>query len=540
MSDRELQAEIAGLLETARPELTPELEARAVAAVESTQQAPARPRRRLIAVAVGAAVALAGLGFVPFPAGGAKGAFSRALAITNQGGGVHVTGRIWGPSGEWGFEQWFSRDGFRRFDLLDGDRVAARWLYDPGVATLHPEGTSEPVQRYIKIEEQTGKKGPLGTWFSTPLIGPDAQVDDARDRDGGREDVAPYPWRLDQSQDPTREEFLKRMADNHGPLELKVEEHRRYSLWRGQQTTVADVYGHRREGSMADVLILGNLMGPVFPWFEHGDDVWIHMEADPETGALLALETYKRVKGAWQLGYCVDSIETGVEMSMEVRAPEIPEGHVRVEDTWWRDRLGETLGVGQTEDWQVTLHRLEVNRLGELFVTLSRRPKVEVPPDMDSGHKPNAPLRLFIVEGVDDLGNHYMSSAENLGVGNEKYGPGAHFGFVDAVPECQARVRLLQKEPLSSGARPHTLTLTVTTEPAVREIMPREVNEAVERRLRQEYGEGPGYRSWLSQFLVMREVGWGTRAVTFFGLSVPPRQKGEDLIAEAIQVTEKQ
>ncbi len=535
MSDRQVQTEIAGLLEAARPELTSELEARAVAAVAATR--PARSRR-WIAVAVGAAVALFGLGFVPFPAGGAKGAFSKALALTSQEGGVHVTGRIWGPSGEWNFEQWFSQDGFKRFDLLDGDGVVQRWVYEPAGWTIRPKdpGDTEPVWRLNKIEEQTGQQSPRGEWLSSPLIGPDAEVHDALTDQ--REDVMPYPWVRQQSQKPTREDFLARVGSD-GALEVKVEEHRRYSLWRGRQTIVADVYGHRPKDSWADVLILGNLMGPVFPWLKHGDDLWIHVEADPETGALLRLEMYKRANGVWQLGYCVDSIETGVELGPEVRAPGIPDGHVRVEDTWWRDRLGTTLQVGQTEDWQVALHSLEVNRLGELFVTLSRRPRVEVPPDMDSNHKLNAPLRSLIVEAVDDFGNHYMSSAENSGVGSEKYGPGAHFGFVEAPPDCDARVRLLPGKPLLPGARPNTLTLTVTTEPAVREVRPREVGEAVERRLRQEYGEGPEFRFWLHDFLAMREVGWGTRAVTFARLPMPLRQEGEDLIGQAIQVTER-
>jgi len=481
-----------------------EVRERAVAAMAAAR--PARRWSRRGAAAVAGVTALIGLGFVPFPAGSAEGAFSKALAMTNEATAVHVAGRIWGPVGEWRFEQWWTRDGFKRFDLYDGDQVVQRWLYDPGARMIYPRAQeTEPVLRLRKMTVDD----PGDVWQAAPLIGPGAEVHRKRDV-LPRDDVLPRIEPVGESENPVETSFWQRLADQEKTLAVRVEERERCSLWGGRRT-VADVYAHRREGAHIEVLILGNLIGPVYEWLGPGDDVWVHMEADAESGAILALEQRKRVDGRWVLIYRVDSIESGVEIGDDVRDPALPEHHVQIEDTWWRERLVQTLARGESGDWLVTLHSLDVNRHGDLFVTLSRSPQVDIPPVREQAGGPVPRVESIFIEATDDLGTRYLL-------------PRYRFRFLRALPECDARVRLVPESPRASRRVPRTITVQVTI-PPVKGIY-----------------ELTGIRSipsdeWLAFDAWFRETYY--QRITFADLPVPDSQPGDSLIAEAIRRTER-
>ena len=78
-------ARVIEAVESVCPEFTPALRQRVLSAIAVPARVPARPRRRLIAVAVGAAALLAGLGFVPLPLGRTHGVLTRAVAAMNIG-----------------------------------------------------------------------------------------------------------------------------------------------------------------------------------------------------------------------------------------------------------------------------------------------------------------------------------------------------------------------------------------------------------------------------------------------------------------------
>lgn len=507
------------LLTAARPELSARWQDRVLAKVA----APATHRtRRWMAIAVGAAVALIGLGFVPIPMGSAKGAFSRALAMTNQAPGVHVTGRIWGPVGEWRFEQWFSQDEFSRYDLYDGEQIVWRWLYAPGERAIRPRvKETEPVRRVREMLEEGTLADPGAVWEDAPLIGPRVDMWPPNDR----EDVFPKPvmHRPDLGE-PVRQDFWQRLEEQKATLEVRVEERQSLTLWGGRRN-VADVYGHRRPGAHVEVLILGNLHGPLYAWLGPGDDVWIHMETEAQTGAIRALEQYKRVNSRWELVYCLDSIEFGAEMSEEVRNPQLPEHHVRLEDTWWRERLPRTLAAGESQDWRVALHSLEVNRKGDVFLTLSRTPKTEVTWDARTRDgRLVEPIRSISLGVRDELGNQYLPSRwDGIPRGLAATEPLSWMRGA-TLPTFWGRIRLTRGSPATANRVPRTITVRVTNEPA------KSIPELTGvRSLDQD-----DFESFMERF---RNTYYQT--ITLGTFPVSEVQPGDDLIADAILRTER-
>ena len=526
MDELRVDQEVARLLDRSRIPMREQWHSRVLAgAAEASRAKPTRGR--WVVVLAGLAVVLIGLGFVPFPAGSAKGAFGRALAQVNESPGVHVTGRIWGPLGEWRFEQWFTGGGFKRFDLLDGDQVVLCSLYDPGARRIRPKWRDiHSVLATINGSAERTLPDPGDVWQSRPLIGPEAH-----DFHVEREDILPFPLTHTQGEEPTSRDFWQRIEEQEKTLQVRVEERQHYSVWGGKRA-VADIYGHRREGAHVEVLILGNLMGSIYTSLGPGDDVWIHMEADTETGAILALQQYKRVDGRWKLIYCADSIESGVAIGEEVRNPVLPEHHVEAEDTWWGQRLPQTVAVGDSEDWRVTLHSLEANREGEVFVTLSRESMTEVTRNAfyEDG-RPAPPHRTLWLEARDDVGARY-AIAHRQGPGGHSLPIGKHVAsqpaaWIIRLPaeiESHLRLRLLPESPRIPGRVPRTITLEITNEPA--KSIPELTGVSSIR--------GDQYEAFDVWF---RKTYYQT--ITFARLPVPAPQGSGDLIEEAITRRER-
>jgi hypothetical protein len=526
MDDLRVDQEVARLLDKAQIPMTEQWHTRVLAGV--AKASPARPRRRRWTVALaGLAVVLVGLGFVPLPAGSAKGAFGRALALVNESPGVHVTGRIWGPLGEWRFEQWFTRGGFKRFDLSDGEQVVLCSLYDPGVRRIRPKWRDiHSVLATINRNTERTLPDLRGVWSAAPLIGPLADAYHAE-----REDIVPYLMTRTHGKEPTSRDFWQRIEEQKKTLQVRVEERQHYSVWGGKRA-IADIYGHRREGAHVEVLILGNLMGSIYTSLGPGDDVWVHMEADTETGAILALQQYKRVEGRWKLVYCVDSIESGVEIGEEARNPALPEHHVEAEDTWWGERLQQTVAVGDSEDWRVTLHSLEANREGEVFLTLSREPRTEVTRNtFDQEGRPVPPHRTLWLEARDDLGTRY-AIARRQGPDGQSLTVGQHGAsqppvWIIPLPaeiESHLRLRLLPESPRIPGRVPRTITLEITNEPAKSIVELTGVRSVP-------MDEYEAFDAWF------RETYYQT--ITFARLPVPTPQGSGDLIEQAITRRER-
>ncbi len=123
MNVENVDIHISELLEKVRPDLTPSLTDRATAAIRAARPAPTRSRCRLIAV--GLAVALFALGFVPFPAGNAKGALDRAAAAIERTPNLYVQWRMVRDGKETVIRDWHSAEGLGREEEWEDGKLAS-------------------------------------------------------------------------------------------------------------------------------------------------------------------------------------------------------------------------------------------------------------------------------------------------------------------------------------------------------------------------------------------------------------------------------
>jgi len=372
MSDRRLQAEIAELLETARPELTAELEARAVAAVEAAQVRPVRPRRRWIAVAVGAAVALVGLGFVPFPAGGAKGALDRAMAAFEGTSGLYL----------------------RYHDLYHGPiqhRVFQVWEAPGGLS-----------------REEHWDDGKLG---GVSVTGPDYSINyTARDRTAWVYDLPPAGAAEQAYGAHYVASSLSRVTDRIRERSgEEVKEWRERRLWGGERDMVE------------------------ITWQAGGRVRW---EMEAATGRLVSWKGWAPKDSEWKLTTYTEEVEWDVEIPSDTWTFDIPKGTTVSEWLWWKERATHVLATGKTQDWQVTLHALDVSARGDVYVTLS----------LDRLTPAAGQWRGMDIQGYDDQGVIYHPESR-------QHGGGGRVGYRVLVAQRD------QSAARSVPARAITLTL---------------------------------------------------------------------------------
>lgn len=119
-------------------------------------------------------------------------------------------------------------------------------------------------------------------------------------------------------------------------------------------------------------------------------------------------------------------------------------------DTWWDERAGHGIAMGATTNWDVTVHAIDVNRHGDLYVTVSRWLR----PDGES--QPEAGVFVPIwVEALDDTGVSYVQDENYVG------GCGGCY-----QPECGYYIPILRREPADTP--PGTAsTITVTVYPSL-------------------------------------------------------------------------
>jgi hypothetical protein len=340
MSDRQVETEIAGLLEAARPELTRELEARAVAAVAAAR--PARSRR-WIAVAVGAAVALFGLGFVPVPMGKAKGALDRAMAALEGTPGLYTRYHNYEQDKETVEEWWQSTGG-----LLRGD---------------------------------TWETGQL---VSTRIHGPDAFVD----YDAAKKSALVYDSPPPRAEAPPGDDELWWM----NPL-------RTVEAYRGQPgVTVTEWQERSLWGGKVNVI---DMTLPA----DGGKTEKRRWETDPATGRLLSEKVWRATDGDWKLVRETEDVQWE-ELPDSTWEFVPPKGTKVTYHRWWQARIGEPIASGESEHWRIVLYAVDADKQGNLLLTLSRWPTAEFAGTPLGVHNWNG-SEPVAVEAADNLGVTY-------------------------------------------------------------------------------------------------------------------------------------
>jgi hypothetical protein len=422
---------MAQLLETAAPELSAGWEGRAMARLTATR--PARGiSRRLVLAAVGVA-ALVGLGFVPIPMGSAAGALERALAQAEQATTVHMTGHAWNPDGDYDFEMWASDDGFYRTDKLAGGQPVSVTLIS-GARRLD-----------YGVADDDGKQ------YASELFDPTTH------HLGG-------PKMPDRSYVEGFFQSFKRMHEQLGvpAPDMKISERRERSLLGITRDVIDAEWTVQGDGSISGVN------------YRDGDMVRMRYEIDPHTGRLLRVKQYK-FEGTWEPRYEAEYV-WDVEIPVNVRDFQPPQGTKLTRMLWWEKRVDQVVAQADTDDWGVSLHSLDVNREGDIVLSLSRQWKDE---STLSRYMDSAPV--IWVQAADNAGGRYTQlnrfSCYNTGT----------VGYWTTT---------LQRS--SAAGNPSTVTLTVY--PYVRK------------------GRSPG------------------QSVSFRNIPLPPRQNTDDLFAAETEV----
>jgi len=367
MHSESLEGRIQGAVTDLRGDAAPELRARAVAAMAAAPPAP-RPRHRLIAIASVAAAALFGLGFVPIPLGSAKGALDRALASAEHARTVHITSWYATPhSNSWSTPE-------------EGDATSEEWLAEEGFARR--EYWQRGLLRLLDLS--------VGPWRTDYHYDAGAEAGRAWQRFS--------PCMLHPADMPDRAEFQRRFdllrdvaGFSHQPLpEVQFREYREGSIWGGQVAIVE-----------AWVTATGNLAGLYGGPYVKGDTVVVRAELDPKTDSLLSVREYEVNGSKRELSYEA-TYEWNVEIPDTLKHFDIPAGTKLDRVTWWETRADKIIAQDTTRDWQVTLHAIDINRHGDILLSLSR---VETPDtQMPSAYNTAPPLE---VQAVGSGGERY-------------------------------------------------------------------------------------------------------------------------------------
>jgi hypothetical protein len=428
MHEDETRADVARWLEATRPELTPALQARAVAAMEAAQARPARPRRRLVAIVTMAVVVLAGLGFVPIPLGSTKGALDRAVAAASNARTVHIVTRT--PGGT--TEEWLAEEGFDRRETRSEGRLTGFSL------------VVGPWETDYSYNVKTGR-GSAESTFDPCLLHP-----------------AHLPDRAAFQRQFEEIRYTADLLHEQAP-EVRSREYRQASLWGGE---VAVIEARAEAASSLYHLFNGT--------YRDGDGILVRAELDPATDSLLSVREY-RLSGREQELTHEATYEWNVEIPEELKHLDLPEGTKVSRFAWWETRAEKAIAQAATRDWLVTLHAIDINRRGDLLLSVSR---AETPgSQMPSVYNGAPPLAV-----------------EAQGSGGERYEQQNGYSCSNARHAGYWTTTL---EPESESSQPASITLTIRP-----------------------YAHGPSEG----------------QSVTFRNVPLPPRQDVDDVMAASREV----
>ena len=175
-------------------------------------------------------------------------------------------------------------------------------------------------------------------------------------------------------------------------------------------------------------------------FYNHGETILIHVVADAETKRPTRVEHFRLVSGTREPTYRAD-IEWDIAVPEDVWQFTPPEDTRAERSIDWEVMAKQELARGETRDWTVVLHAIEVAANGEVHLAISRA---------ETG-----------ANVIADSAPPIWVSA--LGSDGERYDQTDRGPFFGAPGLARAVVTL---EPENRGATPRSITLTVTPYPA--------------------------------------------------------------------------
>jgi hypothetical protein len=360
MKTEEFDSHFTQALEQSLPPFSPQIKARALEAMGQGRPLRTRSRARLVAVFVGATAVLVALGFVPWPMGSANsatGALARAATAASQATTVHIIGMHSSDRGDQSYEQWLSQDGFSRKERWQGRKLLSLELGNCGII------------RRFDFEIKPNDPIPVADEYFNP-----AEQDQVGALSSGKSYIASFINSM---------QLLEVFSD------AKTSEHREGTLW-GGVIDIVEIEGTVRTGGSIGA---GGI-------YQKGDLVKIRAEIDPHSGRLLSMSNYL-YQGLWDKTFEA-KYEWEVPIPDDLRKYTPPAGtKLDCFDTWSR-RVDKVIAKASSKDWEVTIHDLELDRDGTVYLWLQRKMKRE----SDSGKYWNG-AKVMRSAASDDVGGIY-------------------------------------------------------------------------------------------------------------------------------------
>jgi hypothetical protein len=416
------------LTESISPPLSERTRQRALQGMAQVGPRPGYRRRRLMVMATAALAALVALGFVPVPMGNAPGALAQAIAAAEKARTVHVSGMA-----QQGYfdkrEIWLGDEGYRLFADWSKGTLKELSLQVPAENLFYSyDASTHQAEEFYRPRPKAGASVPL-YWGNPDSI--------AR----------------------TLKSAEKSLADS------TLSEYREGSIW-GGDTKIIEITG---KITGTGTVICG-------PQYRAGDKVKIKLAVDPKSGYARSEEEYIYRNQEWQSNYRAE-----YEWNVSLPGPEVygklmvpPPGTLLTRWDWWKEREDRAIATEKNDDWEITLHALDVNCKGKVFVSLSRTRSA------DSRVPSNYNASFIKIEATDNVGGSYVQSSQ-CGV----------------IADSWILILLPDNPKLSVEAK--NITLKIYTYP----------NDPT-GQLKDEF-------------------------VSFKAIPLPPRQSGDDLVAESLE-----
>ena len=399
---------LTGILDKLTGELPAHVEERAMREMANAKPVCARSRRRLIALAVGAAVVLFGLGFVPVPArgdGSPNNVWQMTIAAVKQivapeakdtaeapvlvavkqerATLIYFEGKAWQFDGVHNIKWWGSPGGFeRKEDWIDGQLMQA-WIEEASNKYHRRLSFNRPTQEQIRSFKPRIK---IRHDKILPVEPPRQNTFELITRPpiNTSFDATPKPWDFTADRrwwDATLGD-VKEASDN---IKL-TEKHKKGAS--GEVLDVIELKGTVREGF------------PLATAIEQGSKIRVIGILNQATDELVSFEVAIFRDWKWQQRYRIDAIEKYADIPSEVGTFKSPPGTLLIRDTWWEKQADKVLSKVESKAGEIRVHSVEVNEFGDLYITMSQL-YTKLPSGYEIERRPK-------IEATDDIGGQYV------------------------------------------------------------------------------------------------------------------------------------
>jgi hypothetical protein len=395
MMDDDLKQKLSYLLRAAQPAATLVTGCREslLSRIEVKRKRQVSRFRSWVMAGIAAVIVLSVLGLIPSTQTQASGAWGMAVWEAQHADSLHVVARSWPRGRETVTKFWSSKEGGWRLEY---------WV----------NGSLERLQLY----------GPTSKW---DYDGPEK---------AGRE-VPQFPymdgWILNTSVFGNMSALF---SDLHEYFGLTVTERRNVATPEGLRCVIeAEGVGNGAGG----LLLID---------FTSGVPIKVTAEIDESTKRPVSLKILRREGNTWKVAYQTEKVEWDIALPAGIEEFTPPAGAEIKRVTWWSDRADKMISDRKTKDWNIVLQAVDVNRSGDLFLTVRRT----YMPSADPDDHPD-PMDLFSIDAQDDTGTKYRQEDSSSGVENNANG---HYN--------SAVILILRREKETASAPlPASVTLTI-------------------------------------------------------------------------------